>query len=67
MYIYANRGLEMLPRLSHCPCGFSHRNKHLCPLLVKALPVVLAQRHASSGKIILKKKKKRDEKEKARF
>lgn len=38
---------------------FSHRNNYLCRLLVKALPVGLAQRHANSGKMTLKKKKRK--------
>lgn len=56
----------MFPRLSRCPRGFSHGNNHLCPLLVKALPVGLAQRHANSGKITLKKKIKKKQKRKGK-
>lgn len=44
---------------------FSHRNNYLCHLLVKALPIGLAQRHANCGKITLQKKRK--EKENTRF
>lgn len=69
--IDANRQFEALPRPAALPVGpgwLGHRKNHLCSLPVRALPVGLALRPASSGQMALKGKKKiGKEKANARF